>query len=311
MYNFTPEEAVKIEGRFGKAFYDRLGEKLDRCAERWELKRMELLPSFSANCVFTCESAAFGKAILKLGPPGRERSTEASALQEYNGGRFCRLYTADLAEGAILEERILPGTPLRAEQSTEKRLSVYSGLVSGLHKEPSDPGAYPSYLDWVSRIAYFMQGQEDFRELSGHMQRAEALCRVLWAAYPRRLLLHGDLHHDNILLGEGGAYRIIDPKGVVGDPVFDVPRFILNEMDETIAPDTYGRLNTVIVKLTGLLNIPEAVIRQCLYIETAMSQCWNVESGMTPSMDHVELAEALMAEAGANPLAQPDAGTQG
>ncbi|MDF2935996.1 MAG: aminoglycoside resistance protein [Paenibacillaceae bacterium] len=296
MYHFTPEEEKKIEERFGRAFLDQMGERLNMCAGRWGLDGLELLPSFSGNCVFTCESAGFGKAILKLGPSGRERSTEALALQEYNGGRFCRLFAADPALGAILEERILPGIPLREEPSLAKRLSVYSGLVTGLHKEPADPGAYPTYLDWVTRIAGYMLGREEYLELSSHMQKAEALCRTLWIVYPRQLLLHGDLHHDNILLNESGAYRIIDPKGVVGDPVFDIPRFILNETEEEVTPDTYGRLNTVITSLAVQLDVPEAVIRQVFYIETAMSQCWNVESGMTPSLAHVELAERLMLE---------------
>lgn len=298
MYSFTADEAKKIEDRFGTVFWNQMGEKLVQCVERWGLGRLDLLPSFSANCVFTCESAEFGQAILKLGPPGRERETEGLALKEYNGRRLCRLYAVDVADGALLEERILPGTPLREETSLEKRLSVFSALVTGMHIIPADTGVYPSYLDWVTRIASYMRGREDNRRLCGHMQKAEVLCRTLWAAHPRRLLLHGDLHHDNILLEESGGYRIIDPKGVIGDPVFELPRFVLNEVGEVLTPGTYERMNTIIISLAELLQVPEIVLRQVFYIETAMAECWNVESSLTPSLEHVELAESLLMEAG-------------
>lgn len=294
MYSFTVNETERIQGRFGNVFWEQLEDKLAWCASCWSLSGLQLLPSFSANCVFTCESAIFGKAILKLGPPSKEWETETSALLEYNGERYCQLFAADADHCAILEERILPGICLREEESLAKRLSVFSRLAAGLHVKPFNADVYPSYFDWVSRISRYMRGRGDYPELCEHMQKAEALCRSLWAAYPRRLLLHGDLHHDNILMEEGGGYRIIDPKGVVGDPVFEIPRFILNEFDEVINSGTYGRINTIIITLAVQLDIPETVIRECLYIETAMAECWNVESRQSPSMDHVALAEALL-----------------
>ena len=45
-----------------------------------------------------------------------------------------------------------------------------------------------------------------------------------------QFLLHGDLHHDNILLGESGVWRVIDPQGVVGAPVLECGRFIQNHV---------------------------------------------------------------------------------
>ncbi|MGX8007781.1 aminoglycoside phosphotransferase family protein [Mesorhizobium sp. ORM8.1] len=42
--------------------------------------------------------------------------------------------------------------------------------------------------------------------------------------------LHGDLHHDNILLGPRG-WLAIDPKGVIGDPGFDAANMFYNPLD--------------------------------------------------------------------------------
>ncbi|TPK94684.1 MULTISPECIES: aminoglycoside phosphotransferase family protein [unclassified Mesorhizobium] len=50
-------------------------------------------------------------------------------------------------------------------------------------------------------------------------------------AYPHAVRpLHGDLHHDNILLGPRG-WLAIDPKGVLGDPGFDAANMFYNPLD--------------------------------------------------------------------------------
>jgi streptomycin 6-kinase len=42
-------------------------------------------------------------------------------------------------------------------------------------------------------------------------------------------LVHGDLHHHNIL-NAGTRYVAIDPKPMLGEPEFDVPPFLWNPM---------------------------------------------------------------------------------
>lgn len=51
------------------------------------------------------------------------------------------------------------------------------------------------------------------------------------------MLLHRDLHHDNILK-HGNEWKVIDPKEVIGDPVYEVAAFIRNPMPELLTLDT-------------------------------------------------------------------------
>jgi streptomycin 6-kinase len=113
------------------------------------------------------------------------------------------------------------------------------------------------------------------------------------------MLLHGDLHHDNILLAEDGTYKIIDPKGVVGDPVFDVSRFVLNEFDAEPTEPTYRKIVGILHVLSQNLQIPETILKQCLYVETTMGACWCVEDGAAPEeypqfIKAVTFAETVM-----------------
>ena len=42
------------------------------------------------------------------------------------------------------------------------------------------------------------------------------------------MLLHGDLHHFNFLAAQRSPWLAIDPKGIIGDPIFEVAAFICN-----------------------------------------------------------------------------------
>ena len=51
------------------------------------------------------------------------------------------------------------------------------------------------------------------------------------------MLLHGDLHHYNILAAERQPWLAIDPKGVVGDPVYETGVFLYNRLTDELYPD--------------------------------------------------------------------------
>jgi streptomycin 6-kinase len=297
---FKQNEIDNIIKRFGKDFYEKALKNIETYADKWNLTSFQFIPSYSANLVFICYSKGFGDAVLKIGnPTSREISTEFNTLCEYNGYRFCKVFKADIENGVILEEYVRPGKPLREEASLDKRLSVFSSLYKGLHIMPAAAEIYPTYTGWVSRITEYMSRRQDCKELYRHMKKAEELCFWISDRYPQKLLLHGDFHHDNILLGNDGDYKIIDPKGVVGDPVFDVPRFILNEFGDEITDELYKKINYIVGFLEKELNIPNHIIRACLYVETAMGHCWSVEDGATPEeyprlLKYVDFAEEIL-----------------
>ncbi|UNK16920.1 phosphotransferase [Paenibacillus sp. N3/727] len=299
-YSFKQNEIENIINRFGKDFYEKVLRDIEVYAEKWTLTFFQFIPSYSANLVFICDSANFGSVVLKLGNPSfGELFTEFNTLCQYNGRRFCRVFDADIENGAILEECVQPGNPLRDESSLDKRLSVFCSLYKGLHITPAREEIYPTYTEWVGRITEYMSKRQDCKELYSYMKKAKDICLSVSTLYSQKMLLHGDFHHDNILLGNDGKYIIIDPKGVIGDPVFDVPRFILNEFSGEITTELYKKINDIICILEKNLNIPNDILKQCLYVETAMGVCWSVEDGSTPEeypslIKNVAFAETIL-----------------
>jgi streptomycin 6-kinase len=268
------------EIEFEMDFYEKVLRNIQTYAGKWKLSSFQLINSSSVKHVFSCISESLGNVVLIIAnPSSKEFTTELTTLREYNGKRFCKVIDFDIENGVILEECIKPGNTLREEISLDKRLSLFSELYKDLHITPSEAEIYPTYTGWVNRITEYMCKRDDCKELYLHMKRARDICILVSSKYSQKLLLHGDLHHDNILLGNEGEYRIIDPKGVIGDPVFDIARFILNEFSSEINMESFEKINYIISKFEEKLNIPSNILKLCLYVETAMAMCWCVEDG--------------------------------
>lgn len=66
-------------------------------------------------------------------------------------------------------------------------------------------------------------------------------------------------------------------------------------MDKNITYKYYrNHVGIVIDYFKGSLNIPSDILKKCLFIETVMANCWNVESNEEPDINSVIYAEAVM-----------------
>lgn len=136
--------------------------------------------------------------VLKVPFQGEELTSgfRASLLLSDHGGP--RVHDADEATGAILMERILPGTKLAdAALPDHAKTKIFAELRRHIAALPT-PGMMP--------LADFCPGGPDHEEHG---------------------FLHGDLHPENILLGPQG-WVIIDPKGLVGEPCFEAIAWLRN-----------------------------------------------------------------------------------
>jgi len=274
------EESLKIIDCFGKSYYEKLVRDLIIYASRWKLREIDFIPSYSMNCVFKCYSERYGNAILKIGGSKRAATAEYNTLREYNGWRLCKVYDADTSNGVILEEYIQPGLSLFIGTSRDERILIFSTLFKDLHISPHHPDHYPTYKDWVSRSINYISRREDCKELFPYIEKAHDLFSSISETYPRNMLLHGDLHHENILSNRTGEYIIIDPKGVIGDPVFDISRFILNEFNDTFSLGLYKEIDAFISALARSLHLPCSILKICLYIETTVWLCDELQQGV-------------------------------
>jgi len=90
-------------------------------------------------------------------------------------------------------------------------------------------------------------------------------------------LLHGDLHHENILYCHDLGWTAIDPKGVSGDPYFDIASFLINHLHERESPNDLLRQRIdLISKELGLER--ERLLKASIAMSTLYA-AWGIEDG--------------------------------
>jgi streptomycin 6-kinase len=207
------------------AWLDRMPDLLAMAAARWGLRIAGPLEGGSLSCVHACTDADGTKLVLKLLPPHTPSEREAEALRLWNGQGAARLLGHDPAIGALLMERVTPGTSLPpgndleaiAEAGTALTV-LHSGLIPGRHPFPS----LAEYVDeWLERVRRWT---EPGTVGVGLLDDARRLAMQLCASATRAVLLHGDFIDKNLLLGPSG-YVAIDPIPSIGDPCSDIGFF--------------------------------------------------------------------------------------
>lgn len=125
-----------------------------------------------------------------------------------------------------------------------------------------------------------MKEQTALPRLSAAMASAEEIYNDISPHFPQKLLLHGDFHHGNILFA-GSSHVIIDPKGVLGDPLFDISCFVLNEagFGGNDAAGQEKHVEYVMDYLNKHLGYDKNILAKCFFIQSAMSACWSVQDG--------------------------------
>ncbi len=127
--------------------------------------------------------------------------------------------------------------------------------------------------------------------------RAESV-RTLLAA-PREVgVLHGDLHHDNVLDFRARGWLAIDPKGLTGERGFDLANIFTNPdlSDPTrplaTDPGRFARRLAVVTEAAGLER--DRLLRWIL-AWTGLSAAWFLGEGASPAIA-LRIAELAAAE---------------
>ncbi len=91
------------------------------------------------------------------------------------------------------------------------------------------------------------------------------------------MVLHGDLHHDNILSATRRPWLGIDPKGVIGQPDYEPGAFIRNISLNADAAIELADLVRAIDIFSEQLHIEKQRIIRWAFAQAVLSAWWHVE----------------------------------
>lgn len=269
---------VTVWGDEGARWLETLPARVGTVARRWGLSVGTPYP-LSFNWVAPVRGAGGETAVLKLGVPSAPHlSAERDALTAFGGEGAARLLAHDAEQGALLLERVEPGTTLRAVQPGDDAAAtgVFVEVARRLHR-PAPTGG--TALEPVEAHADDFTAHLARRPGDELVAHARGLHRELCASTTTRVMLHGDLHHDNILAGTRAPWLAIDPHGRTGDPASEAGAFLYNP-DPWVRDDALTRLvPDRIAQIAEGLALPADRVLAWGFVLSVLSWVWHVEGG--------------------------------
>ena len=249
------------------------------CAAEWELTIGEPYTAGAAGYAVRADCADGTPAVLKVIYPHREAEHEAAALDVWNGEGAVRLLAHDDERWAMLIERCEPGT-LLAQIDGDAALDVLIGLLPRLWKRVSEP-----FRPLADEAAWWVDYLPDEWERAGRpfeqrqLDEAIDLLETLAPSQGEPVLLHQDLHTDNVLAAEREPWLVIDPKPLVGEREFAVAPIVRDWFLGHSRREVQQRLD----RLTSELGLDRERARGWAIGQTI---AWAVDSTRLPT--HIE-----------------------
>jgi streptomycin 6-kinase len=271
---------AELDPEGGPAWLAQLPALVAELAERWGLVVGAPFKPLTYNWVVPARRADGTRAVLKLGLPGSDIVHELAALQCFDGHGSVRLLEADVAQHALLLERLEPGTMLDALTDDEEATRSAARVMRALWTPAPQEHGFPTTARWglgFERLrARFDGGTGPLpRRL---VEQAETLYRELSASQAQPVLLHGDLHHMNILRAERAPWLAIDPKGVIGEPAYETGALLRNPIPRVLdQPDPVSMSARRIAILSEELGFERARIRGWALAQAVLSAWWSIE----------------------------------
>jgi streptomycin 6-kinase len=224
-------------------------------------------------------------AALKVGWPHTEAEQEHLALRLWDGQGAVRLLRADPRRFALLLERADHQRDLNAPPVREACETV-AGLYRLLHRPATEQFVRLSVLagDWSRRLGLLHDHPLVPRRLV--VQAASLAADFAADSGTDGMLLHTDLHFDNVLGAARAPWLAIDPKPLSGDPCFEVAPLLWNRWPEVAASGgvraaILDRLFTVV----DAAGLDEDRVRDWVVVRQLVNVLWELESSPAPDRD--------------------------
>ena len=116
--------ATREFGQEGEAWLEELPSILRRCCDKWGLALGRPTEEIKANYIAYVEMGNGAEAVLKVGVPHDDFSSEMEALAIYEGRGINRLIDCDKALNAMLLERLRPGKMLDSVENAREQSEI-------------------------------------------------------------------------------------------------------------------------------------------------------------------------------------------
>ncbi|MET3575930.1 aminoglycoside phosphotransferase family protein [Bhargavaea ullalensis] len=265
-----------VFGNEGIIFLENLEETICSYVRKWSLEPEVPVGNLSYNYVLFVRRQDGTPAVFKAGVPGKDSRREILATESYRGNGCAALIRSVPEDGVQLLERIRPGAMLSTVSDEAEAARAFCGVWKRLRRP------LPATTEFPSVASMWEEASRSYRRMhpvggpvpEEKIRLAGSCFAAVEASCAGRGLLHGDLHHQNILLNDRGGWTAIDPHGYSGDPAYDLAPFLYNELEHKPVEELLA-LRTGI--LLDELQMSRKRLLQAALAMTVMSACWHAE----------------------------------
>lgn len=270
---------LDVWGEAGSSWLDRLPALLDEVLEQWSLHVGDpFAMTFHWVTRVVLDDGTPG--VLKLGVPGSDhQAVEAATLTAWAGRGAVTLLAHDVERGALLLRGAIPGSALRAlvPADDEDATAIAAEVANRLHAASVPVAGVPRLSDARRALVRYLAVHAADGPLPRRLVvRAAGLFDDLVASAPASVLLHGDLHHDNVLRDADG-WVAIDPNGWIGDPGFELGPLLYNPDPAFRSAELLALVPARLEQLADALALSPERGRAWGFVAAVLSEVWSTE----------------------------------
>lgn len=276
----------------------RLPGVIEHVSREWGLAVGGPIEGLTYSWVAPVERRDGTHSILKVAFPDAGAWSGVEMLRLCDGRGMARLLEADRELGATLLERIEPGMTLRTIEDDDAATSVAADVMRRIWRPAPVAHVFPHVADWARGIGRL---RERFDGGAGPLPRrlveqAESLFAELLPSMASAVVLHGDLHHENILAATREPWLAIDPKGIVGEPAYEPGAMLRNPIPDIAArPNLPRLLSRRVDLLSERLDLDRQRVRGWAIAQAVLSAWWDIDDNTGGWEIPIACAEALAA----------------
>jgi len=211
--------------------------------------------------------------MLKI-PINIEEKIGSKLMIWWDGIGAARVFEYD--ENAILMEKILGNyslTTMSINNLDDDSTQIICNVANLLHSCKKEP--FPELVPlkvWFKDLFLFAKNNGEV------FQKCANIGRNLLENQHDITVLHGDLHHGNILYSSDRDWLAIDPKGLIGERAFDYVNILCNPTEEIALKK--GRLTDQINVISKEAKIDFTHLLKWTAAWAALSAVWFINDGV-------------------------------
>lgn len=273
-------------------------DRLTRAVDRWRITLGAPYPDvYPGNLVYRCTLSDSTPAVVKTEP---ERASDdefpsgIDAMVLYAGHGMVRVLEADRDERVVLMELVVPGETVW-NAPIGIALEAAASVMAKLRRAPPDDHSFPDvrayYRAWPNHARlYGGPGPID----ADLFDIGQGLFPELCDSSAPPVVLHGDLHYGNILSSDREGWLAIDPKGLAGEPCYEVGALFRNRVDELFASGHPVRaMRTRVEALAELTGFDRERVRLWALSQAVLSEVWSADDPGRPPHTDMRAARLL------------------